>query len=171
VLKGIAPRSASGDPTEALKTSGWQGAGWELLLDDPRAFRGGSMLHGQVSSGEGGAVGPRAQSTSRRIKLGARPELSYVRRLDLSAAVNDYTSASFRVLIDGVVVDEVTAIGMAHQESEWLRPPAIDLSRFADRTVTLTLEVAAYSNLYSTVYAKAWVDQISIHNAVDLAPC
>ena len=63
VLKGIAPRSASGDPTEALKTSGWQGAGWELLLDDPRAFRGGSMLHGQVSSGEGGAVGQRAQST------------------------------------------------------------------------------------------------------------
>jgi hypothetical protein len=80
------------------------------------------MLYGQVSSGEGGAVGPRAQSISRRIKLGAQPELSYVRRLDLSAAVNDYTSASFRVLIDGVVVDEVTAIGMVHQETEWLRP-------------------------------------------------
>jgi hypothetical protein len=36
--------------------------------------------------------------------------------------------------------------------------------------VTLTLEVAACANIYSTVYAKAWVDQITIHNAVDLAP-
>jgi len=85
--------------------------------------------------------------------------------------VNEYTSASFRVLVDGIVVDEVTAIGMVHQETEWLRQPAIDLARFANRTVTLTLEVAAYSNLYRTVHAKAWVDQIAIDNAVDLAPC
>jgi hypothetical protein len=35
-------------------------------------------------------------------------------------------------------------------------------ARFANRTVTLTLEVAACSNIYSTVYAKAWVDQITI---------
>jgi len=31
--------------------------------------------------------------------------------------------------------------------------------------------VAACANIYSTVYAKAWVDQITIHNAVDLAHC
>jgi hypothetical protein len=51
---------------------------------------------------------------------------------------------------------------MVHQETEWLRQSAIDLSRFANRTVTLTLEVAACSNIYSTVHAKAWVDQITI---------
>ncbi|MBL8406466.1 MAG: PHB depolymerase family esterase [Candidatus Accumulibacter sp.] len=171
VLKGISQRSASAAPEANLKTSGWEGSGWELLLDDPRAFRGGSMLYGHASSGDRGALGARAQSISRRIKLGSQPELSYVRRLDLSAGVNDYTSASFRVLIDGQVVDEVTAIGMVHQETEWLRQAAIDLARFANRTVTLTLEVAACSNIYSTVYAKAWVDQITIHNAVDLAHC
>ena len=170
-LKGLAQRSRAGAPQAALQSAGWEGSGWQLLVNDPGAFRGGSMLYGHVSSGDAGTIGPRAQSTSRRIGLGERPELSYVRRLDLSAAVNDYTSASFRVLVDGVIVDEVTAIGMVHQESEWLRPAAIDLSRFANRTVTLTLEVAAYSNLYSVVYAKAWVDEISIHNAVDLAHC
>ncbi|WP_300452275.1 PHB depolymerase family esterase [Accumulibacter sp.] len=171
VLKGIGQRQAAVDPSEALKASGWEGTGWELLVDHRRAFRGGAMLYGHVSSGDAGAVGARAQSSSRRIKLGARPELTYVRRLDLSAAVNDYTSASFRILIDGIVVDEVTAIGMNHQETEWLRPAAIDLSRFANRTVTLTLEVAAYSNLYSRVYAKAWIDQIEIHTAADTVSC
>ncbi len=169
VLQGIRSRPATRE--SGLQSAGWEGAGWEQLLDDPRAFRGGAMLYGHASSGDNGALGARAQSISRRIKLGPQPELSYVRRLDLSAGVNDYTSASFRVLIDGLVVDEVTAIGMVHQESEWLRQAAIDLTRFANRTVTLTLEVAACSNIYSTVYAKAWVDQIAIHNAVDLAPC
>lgn len=103
--------------------------------------------------------------------MGARPRLSYVRRLDLRAAVNDYTSASFRVLANGIVVDEVTAIGMLHQETEWLRQTAVDLSRFADQTVVLTLEVAAYSNTCSTVFAKAWIDQIVIENAVDPVTC
>jgi poly(hydroxyalkanoate) depolymerase family esterase len=171
VLKGVAQRPASAPREASLQTAGWEGSGWELLQDEARAFRGGPMLHGQVSSGEQGALGARAQSISRRIVLGSQPELSYVRRLDLAAGVNDYTSASFRVLIDGQVVDEVTAIGMVHQETEWLRQAAIDLSRFANRTVTLTLEVAACSNTYSTVYARAWVDQITIHNAVDLAHC
>jgi poly(hydroxyalkanoate) depolymerase family esterase len=171
VLKGVAQRAGSAASAGSLKAAGWEGSGWELLLDDPRAFRGGSMLHGHASSGDRGALGARAQSISRQVKLGPQPELSYVRRLDLSAGVNDYTSASFRVLIDGQVVDEVTALGMVHQETEWLRQSAIDLSRFANRTVTLTLEVAACSNIYSTVHAKAWVDQITVHNAVDLAHC
>jgi hypothetical protein len=142
-----------------------------MLHDDPGAFRGGSMLHGQASSGDRGTLGPTSQAISRRLSLGPRPELSYVRRLDLSAGVNDYTSASFRILIDGVVVDEVTAIGMVHQETEWLRQAGIDLAGFANRTVMLTLEVAAYSNTRSPVYAKAWVDQITTQSAVDLAPC
>jgi poly(hydroxyalkanoate) depolymerase family esterase len=168
VLKGGAQRSGPFRP-ETLRSAGWEGAGWDLLHDDARAFRGGSMLYGHASSGDSGAVGARAQAISRRLRLGPRPELSYVRRLDLNAAVNDYTSASFRVLVDGIVVDEVTAIGMVHQENEWLRQSAVDLARFANREVTLTLEVAAYSNIYSTVYAKAWVDQVTISNAVDVA--
>lgn len=171
VLKGLGQHTTAASPDAALRNAGWEGAGWDLLLEDPRAFRGGSMLYGHASSGDAGAVGARAQAITRRVALGPRPELSYVRRLDLNAAVNDYTSASFRVLVDGVIVDEVTAIGMVHQENEWLRQSAVDLARFANRTVTLTLEVAAYSNIYSTVYAKAWVDQVTISNAVDVAHC
>lgn len=170
VLKGASWRTA-GNAATVLQTAGWEGNGWEMLRDDPRAFQGGPMLHGSVVSGDGGTVGARVHAISRQIRLGARPELSYVRRLDLRASANDYTSASFRVFIDGVIVDEVTAIGMAHQENEWLRQASIDLSRFANRTVTLTLEVAAYANTYNTVIAKAWVDQIAIQNAVDLAHC
>ena len=85
-----------------------------------------------------------------------------MRRLDLSAAVNDYTSASFSVLVDGTPVDEASAVGMEHVEADWLQRSDIDLSRFADRTVTLTFEVAASSNVCSEVSAKAWVDRIRI---------
>ncbi|HPP45950.1 MAG TPA: PHB depolymerase family esterase [Accumulibacter sp.] len=164
-------RSGTQHSTADLYTAGWEGSGWEMLVNDPRAFRGGSLLHGCAISGEKGSIGPRTQAISRRIELGQHPELSYLRRLDLQAAVNDYTRASFRILIEGVVVDEVTAIGMAHQENEWLRQTAIDLSRFANQTVTLTLEMAAYSNLHTPVVARAWIDQIAIQNAVDLTPC
>jgi hypothetical protein len=62
--------------------------------------------------------------------LGSQPELSYVRRLDLAAGVNDYTSGELQSpRSTDIVVDEVTAIGMVHQETEWLRQAAIDLSR------------------------------------------
>ncbi|WP_300332131.1 PHB depolymerase family esterase [Accumulibacter sp.] len=171
VLKGIAARNGLANGEAKLKAAGWQGSGWELLHGDARAFRGGAMLYGCVTAGETGTVGARTSAIARRLTLGERPELCYVRRLDLSAAVNDYTSASFRVLVDGVVVDEVTAIGMLHQESEWLRRPGIDLARFANRTVVLTLEVAAYANIYSPVCARAWVDDITIHSAVDVVRC
>ena len=42
----------------------------------------------------------------------------------------------------------------------------IDLTPFADRTVTLTFEVAAHSNVCNEVSAKAWVDRISVRDAV-----
>jgi hypothetical protein len=85
VLKGVASARVRRGREGSLKAAGWEGSGWELLLDDPRAFRGGSMLHGHASSGDRGALGARAQSISRQVKLGPQPELSYVRRLDLSA--------------------------------------------------------------------------------------
>jgi len=137
---------------------GWEGEGWELLTDDS----GGPRLFGQVSSGRACETGKQVRSTSRTIVLGPSPELSYVRRLNLEAAVNDYTSASFSVLVDGTPVDEASAVGMEHVEAEWLQRSDIDLSRFADRTVTLTFEVAASSNVCSEVSAKAWIDRIRI---------
>jgi hypothetical protein len=107
-------------------------------------------------------LGKKVRSTSRKVSLGRCPELSYVRRLNLNAAVNDYTSASFCVLVDGTPVDEASAVGMEHVEEEWLQRSDIDLGRFADQTVTLTFEVTASSNVCSEVSAQAWVDRIRI---------
>ena len=106
---------------------------------------------------------------SRKVSLGPSPELSYVRRLNLNAAVNDYTSASFSVLVNGEPVDEASAVGMEHVEAEWLQRSDIDLTRFADRTVTITFEVAANSNVCSEVTAKAWVDRIRIKSVSPLS--
>ena len=53
--------------------------------------------------------------------------LSYVRKLELNAAANVLTSASFTVLVDGVPVDEVSAIGMDCAEADWTERADIDL--------------------------------------------
>jgi len=157
---GLGSAGAAEEAAKEKETagSGWEGEGWELLTNDS----GGPILFGQVSSGHEYKTGKKIRSTSRKIVLGPRPELSYVRRLNLDAAVNDYTSASFSVLVDGTPVDEAAAVGMEHVEAEWLQRSDIDLSRFAERTVTLTFEVTARSNVCNEVSAKAWVDRIRI---------
>jgi poly(hydroxyalkanoate) depolymerase family esterase len=160
--------AAAGDGRGGLAGSGWEGEGWELLLNDPRAFRGGPMLHGHAASGHAGGVGRKVQSVARKMSLGPRPELSYVRRISLSAAANPYTSASFRILVDGVPVDEVSAVGMDYAETEWTRRAGIDLGQFADRNVTLTLEVAATSNVRSEVCAQVWLDEVTVENAAEV---
>jgi feruloyl esterase len=145
-------------------SSEWQGDGWELLHQEPGAIQGGSILYGQAASGNGCDVGRKSHAISRQVTLGQNPRLSYLRRLDLNAGVNDYTKASFSVLVDGLPVDEVSAVGMDHKESEWMQRSDIDLKPFAERTVTLTLEVAANSNVCNEVTAKAWVDRITLRD-------
>jgi len=165
--KRASSTNSTGSPTGA-RDSSWEGEGWELLANDAAAFRDGPMLFGRVSSGGECDIGKKVRSMSRKVSLGPRPELSYVRRLNLNAAVNDYTSASFSVLVDGVPVDEAAAVGMEHVEAEWLQRSDIDLTQFADRTVTLTFEVAASSNVCSEVSAKAWVDRVKIKSVSPL---
>jgi poly(hydroxyalkanoate) depolymerase family esterase len=148
-----------------LSGTGWEGEGWELQPHDPDAFRDGSLLFGHASSGIGCDVGHKVRTISRQLTLGHRPELNYVRRLNLNAAVNDYTSASFCVLVNGIRVDEVTAVGMEHIEVEWMQRSSIDLEQFADQTVTLTFEVTANSNVCQEVFAKAWVDRVTVRHA------
>jgi feruloyl esterase len=142
----------------------WEGDGWQFLADDVQAFRDGPLLFGHAVSGSGCDVGNKVQSVSRKLSLGRKPELSYVRRLNLRAGVNDYTKASFSVLVDGLPVDEVSAVGMDHSESEWMQRTGIDLTPFCDRTVTLTLQVAANSNVCQEVSAKAWVERINVRD-------
>jgi hypothetical protein len=57
---------------------------------------------------------------------------------------------------------------MDYSETEWTRRAGIDLGQFADRTVTLTLEVAAAANVQSEVFAKVWLDEITVANAAEV---
>ena len=123
-------------------------------------------MFAHVSSGTQGETGNKIRRVSREYTLGQRPVLRYVRRLDLSAAANACTAASFTVLVDDVPVDEVVANGMDYAESTWTERNDIDLSRFAGRTVRLTFEVAASSNVCVEVFAKAWLTRVTVQDVV-----
>jgi hypothetical protein len=72
------------------------------------------------------------------------------------------TVASFKVSVNDTVVDEKSIVGANYSEQSWTERPKIDLSAFANQTVTLTFEVAANSNVCIEVSAKAWVDDITV---------
>jgi feruloyl esterase len=148
----------------SLAGSGWEADGWELVTDNASAPA--PLLFGHASSGLGGQVGSKIRSVWRRMSLGQHPTLSYVRKLDLNAAANILTSASFTVLVDGVPVDEVSAVGMDYAEADWTERGDIDLAQFAGRTVTLSFEVAANSNACVEVFAKAWLGGVTVREAV-----
>ncbi len=150
------------DDSVTATASDWEGAGWQLLTDMGPSGSDNPMLFGCVSSGENDVVGDQVRSVSRQLSLGRMPVLNYARKLELGAAANEYTTARFSVLVNGVIVDQVFAAGMDHTEQEWMKIRDIDLSSFAGQTVTLTFELAANANLYHKVSAKAWLDCINI---------
>nr|VFK59246.1 MAG: esterase, PHB depolymerase family [Candidatus Kentron sp. TUN]VFK67843.1 MAG: esterase, PHB depolymerase family [Candidatus Kentron sp. TUN] len=146
--------------------SQWQGEGWELISHSANTSATEPLLFGYASSGNDCDTGNKVRSISRQVLLGQHPSLSYIRRLNLNASVNNYTKARFSVLVDGLPVDEVSAIGMKHTETEWTQRSGIDLAPFADRKVTLTFEVSAHSNVCNEVFAKAWVDRIHVRDVI-----
>nr|VFK14194.1 MAG: esterase, PHB depolymerase family [Candidatus Kentron sp. LPFa] len=153
--------------TNQAGESQWRGEGWELIEHTARTDPADEpLLFGYASSGNDCDRGNKIRSISREVPLGPHPTLSYIRRLHLNAAVNDYTKARFSVLVDGLPVDEVSATGMKHTETEWTQRAGIDLAPFADRTVTLTFEVSAHSNVCNEVFAKAWVDRVHVRDMV-----
>jgi hypothetical protein len=161
------PQAAAADtPADvgSLAGSGWEADGWELVADDEAAR--GPLLFGYASSGIGCDVGNKVRSVWRRMSLGQNPKLSYVRKLDLNATVNILTTASFTVLVEGVPVDEASAVGMDYAEAEWTERSDIDLAPFAGRTVTLSFELAANSNVCMEVFAKAWLRGVTVRDAV-----
>lgn len=160
------PSAAEDRKPDRAAETGWEGDGWRFVAERGDEA-GGRALVGEVSSGTGGDGGLKVRTTSRRIFLGQKPSLSYRRRLDLRAAANMYTSATFAVLVDGVVVDEVSSTGMDYAESNWTDRAGIDLGEFADRTVTLSLRVSANSNVCAEVSAKAWIAGIAVEDAGD----
>ena len=166
-LMGGSGNAADTPPDEqgGLAGSGWDGDGWQLTRDAGHGDGDRPVLHGCASSGTGGTVGRAVRSISRQFSLGQRPTLAYTRRLSLHAAANILTTANFRVLVDGIVVDEVSNVGMDYDEPDWTDRGDIDLSAFAGKTVTLAFEVSAHSNVFVEVFAKAWVGGVSIQDA------
>ena len=163
-------RSESGtDDDDGLTGTGLEGSGWKLLAADPAVPSAGSILFGHASSGLDGTTGPVKRTLACQLNLERRPRLSYRRRLDLNAAINMATTATFTVLVDGVAVDEVSAVGMDYLEADWTERREIDLTCFANRTVTLTFELAANANVGAEVAAKAWIRDITLHEAAATA--
>ena len=164
------PAPASEAPASNANSSP-VGDGWELLDGGEVTAKSEAraMLHGNATSGVGRDLGNRARTVSCRLALGNRPLLSYSRRLDLKAAANMVTTAAFTVLVDGVAVDEASAVGMDYAERDWTERTDIDLTSFAGREVTLTFEVAANANVSVEVFAKAWIRDIVIQDAVATA--
>ena len=166
-VAGEEPAEASPAAQSGAKSSP-VGDGWELLDAGERSedSEARAVLHGHAASGVGRDLGNRARTVSCRLTLGDRPRLSYARRLDLKAAANMVTTAAFTVLVDGVAVDEASAVGMDYAERDWTQRTDIDLTSFAGREVTLTFEVAANANVSVEVFAKAWIRDIVIQDAV-----
>lgn len=154
----------AGQESGGLAASGWEGHGWEISSEPPPRAGAGAVLFGHAASGKG-AVGKTVLSVTRPFQLGDRPTLSYSRKLSLKAAANPMTAATFRVLVDGIAVDEVANVGMDYDEREWTARHDVDIARFARRTVTVTFEVEAYSNVFVEVSAKAWVADVTIGSA------
>jgi hypothetical protein len=122
--------------------AGWTANGWEASPDNHTVSPAGSRS-AFASSGIRCVRGKKTRSLSKRIVLGASPRLSYFRKLDLWAAVNISTVASFKVLVNDTVVDEKSVVGANYTESSWTVRSNIDLSTFANQTVILTFEVGA----------------------------
>ena len=152
-----AGRTSSGDDAT---DEGWHGD-WQHLADALETPDDGPVLFGYAASGLGG-TGARTRTISRRLRLGDNATLRYVRRLELDAAVNAYTTAAFRVRVDGAIVDEASAAGMTYAETEWTERAEIDLSRYAGREVTIAFEVTANANVCQEVSARAWVGGVMI---------
>ena len=153
-------RDGNGDAYDA---AGWSGS-FVLASDNHTVGPAGSQsAHGYASSGINCITGTKSKSMSRSVSLSDNPQLTYRRKLDLKAAINTGTTAAFAVKVNGTKVDGKSVTYANHGESSWTER-AVDLSAYANQSVTLTFETSAYSNICMEVYAKAWIDDIEIGN-------
>jgi poly(hydroxyalkanoate) depolymerase family esterase len=163
-------RDGSGD---VYDQPGWSG-GFVASTQNATAGAGGSQsVQGSASSGLGCQVGWRTQSLERSVELGAQPQLSYARKLDLKATTNTSTSARFRVLLGSQVIDERSVTYASYIDADWQRIEGLDLSALAGQSTVLRFEVAAYANVCLEAWARVWIDDIVLANGsapVDQTP-
>jgi poly(hydroxyalkanoate) depolymerase family esterase len=146
---------------DPFDNDGWQANGWQANADNHSPTPGSRSVGGRAASGNGCDLGAKTAVLSTEVDLGEAPQLRYVRKLDLRALVNLFTSASFRVLVDDTVVDEERVVFANYRESDWTER-RVDLSAFANRSMTLSFQLVANSNICWEVSAEAVVDDIHI---------
>lgn len=150
--------------TETFSNSGPDNTGWNLSQFsisssvDHTGQQGSGSLFGSAVSNTPTTV---TKSSSINISLGSNPQLVYWRKLNLQALVNMSTTASFRVKVNGTIVDEKSVTYQNYSDTNW-EERIIDLSNYANATVTLTFEVSAINNVYMPVTAEAYIDDITI---------
>ncbi len=144
--------------------AGWSG---DFVADADNATLGAGSsqsAYGYASSGVGCAGGWKTRFLQRSVTLSTAPRLAYARKLDLKAQINATTSARFRVLINNNIVHE-RVVTNANVTEGWQRFENIDLSSYANQTVTLRFEASANSNVCIEAFAKARIDDVRIANA------
>ena len=140
--------------------SGWTLGGWTVDTSDQT----GSSASGSLAGAAVPAFSSVTRTASITVKLTSSPRLTYWRKLDLSGA-NTSASVSFQVLVnDGSdkVVDSVSKSLGSVSESSWTQRANLDLSAYANKTVTLKFVVSAKDLSSNVSRAKAWVDGISV---------
>ncbi len=159
--------------TERFSSAGPDNAGWSLTEwalngSDQSGVTGSQSIHGAALP----AFNTVTRTASVSVTLAANPRLTYWRKLDLYGA-NTSASAAFKVIVnDGIetVVDSVTKSGLGTlAESNWTQRADINLSAYANKTVTLKFVVTATDTGSNTSRAKAWVDGITVGPPSDSA--
>ena len=152
--------------SDAFDASGWTASsGFTASSDNHTNSPAGSQSYlGDAESGSGCSVGTQTETLTKSVTLGDNPQLTYWRKLDLHANINQSTTANFDVMIDSASVDSEAVTYANYTESGWTQSGPIDLSSYANQTVTLKFRVQAYSNICLVAYAKAWIDDIRIAN-------
>ena len=157
-------RFSSSGPDNA----GWSLGNWTLNTSDQSGVTGSQSIHGAALT----SFNTVTQTATVSVTLAANPRLTYWRKLDLYGA-NTSASAAFKVVVnDGVdtVVDSATRSGLGSiTESTWTQRADVNLSAFANKTVTLKFIVTATDTGSNTSRAKAWVDGITVGPPSDAA--
>ncbi len=164
-LESFSDKDGNSDALDADQ-SGWSASGFQSSSENHTMGPGASgSVTALASSGWGCNSGLKTQSLDVTVTLGDRPVLRYYRKLALSASVNLYTSAGFRVKADGVTVDEVEVTYDNYSETQWTERE-VDLSQFAGQQVDVTFEAWANSNICMAVTSEVWLDDISLGEGV-----
>ncbi len=162
-------RNSDGD---YFDQTGWSEDFTANTLNTTLGASASQSSYGAASSGIGCAGGLKTRYLQKSVTLGSNPRLSYLRKLDLKANINASTTAWFRVLLNSSVVDEKLVTFAKYADSDWQARQEINLTAFANQTVTLRFEAAANANVCLEAWARAHVDDIRIANAeqdVDIA--